>query len=158
MIYKACIKVLEVISMIAVMLILAFTLYEVSAREIFGKPTIWTNELTSYLLVWFGMLSILYAQDKDAHVSVDLVYSKIKAPVRRVLDFFNLFMTFIFAVFVCVYGYKYWWLGYSRGWRHFGMLDIPMSYTRIAMPIAGALLALIVAIKIYIEVTVKKTS
>ena len=149
MIYKACVKIMEVISMVAISLILIFTLYEVAAREIFGKPTIWTNELTSYLLVWFGMLSILYAQEKKAHVSVDLVYSKLSIRVRRTLDLVNLIMTLVFAVFICVYGYKYWWLGYSRGWRHFGMLDIPMSYTRIAMPVAGVLLVLIIAKALY---------
>jgi TRAP-type C4-dicarboxylate transport system permease small subunit len=149
MIYKACVKTMEAISMVAISLILIFTLYEVAAREIFGKPTIWTNELTSYMLVWFGMLSILYAQEKNAHVSVDLVYSKLSVRVRRALDLANMFMTLIFAVFICVYGYKYWWLGYSRGWRHFGMLDIPMSYTRIAMPVAGAFLVLIVSKSIY---------
>ena len=135
--------------MVAISLILIFTLYEVVAREIFGKPTVWTNELTSYMLVWFGMLSILYAQEKNAHVSVNLIYSKLSVRVQRALDLVNMFMTLIFAVFICVYGYKYWWLGYSRGWRHFGMLDIPMSYTRIAMPIAGALLILIVSKSIY---------
>ena len=149
MIYKAFIKIVEWVSMVAISLILLFTMYEVAARELFGKPTIWTNEVTSYMLVWFGMLSILYAQDKKSHVSVDLVYSRFKVPVQRALDLVNMFLTLIFAVFVCVYGYKYWWLGYSRGWRHFGMLDIPMSYTRIAMPIAGALLVLIVSRSLY---------
>jgi len=149
MIYRTCVKIMEVISMVAISLILIFTLYEVVAREIFGKPTVWTNELTSYMLVWFGMLSILYAQEKNAHVSVNLIYSKLSVRVQRALDLVNMFMTLIFAVFICVYGYKYWWLGYSRGWRHFGMLDIPMSYTRIAMPIAGALLILIVSKSIY---------
>ena len=156
MIYRACIKIVEWISMVAISLILIFTLYEVAAREIFGKPTIWTNEVTSYMLVWFGMLSILYAQANDSHVSVDLIYSRLKLRVQRALDLVNMFLTLFFAVFVCVFGYKYWWLGYSRGWRHFGMLDIPMSYTRIAMPIAGALLALIVSRSIYLRIF-KKT-
>ena len=142
--------------MVAILLILVFTLYEVVAREIFGKPTIWTNELTSYMLVWFGMLSILYAQEKNAHVSVNLIYSKLSVRTQQALDLVNMFMTLIFAVFICVYGYKYWWLGYSRGWRHFGILDIPMSYTRIAMPIAGALLFLIVSKSIYEKIFEKK--
>ncbi|HHE74595.1 MAG TPA: TRAP transporter small permease [Desulfobacteraceae bacterium] len=156
MIYRACVKIMEVISMVAILLILVFTLYEVVAREIFGKPTIWTNELTSYMLVWFGMLSILYAQEKNAHVSVNLIYSKLSVRTQQALDLVNMFMTLIFAVFICVYGYKYWWLGYSRGWRHFGILDIPMSYTRIAMPIAGALLFLIVSKSIYEKIFEKK--
>lgn len=135
--------------MIGIILIMIFTVYEVSTREILGQPTIWTNEITSYMLVWFGMLSILYAYAKKAHVSVDLVYRKLSARIQKILDLINEMLTFIFAIFVLIYGYKYWWLGYSRGWRHFGMLDIPMGYTRIALPITGFLLALFVLLSIY---------
>lgn len=143
------VKILEVISMIGIALILLFTAYEVSAREIAGTPTIWTNEITSYMLVWFGMLSILYAYDKRAHVCVDLIYRKLSTRVQKTLDIVNEFLTAVFGIFICVYGYKYWWLGYSRGWRHFGMLDIPMSYTRIAMPIAGFMLVILVSRALY---------
>jgi len=163
---KYIVKTIEVLSMLGIILIMIFTAYEVSIREIFGKPTIWTNEITSYMLVWFGMLSILYAYTKKAHVSVDLVYRKFNAGLQKILDLINEILTFIFAIFVLIYGFKYWWLfifaifvliygfkywwlGYSRGWRHFGMLDVPMSYTRIAMPIIGFLLALFVLLSIY---------
>jgi TRAP-type C4-dicarboxylate transport system permease small subunit len=156
MVYKVCIKILEVISMVAISLILLFTLYEVSAREILGKPSIWTNEITSYMLVWFGMLSILYTQEKKSHVSVDLIYSMLNYRVQRTLDIVIEFMILVFAIFICVYGFKYWWLGYSRGWHHFGMLDVPMSYTRIAMPVAGALLVLIILKSVYEKLFQKK--
>jgi len=142
-------KTIEVLSIIGIILIMIFTAYEVSIREIFGKPTIWTNEITSYMLVWFGMFSILYAYIKKAHVSVDLVYRKFNAGLQKILDLTNEILTFIFAIFVLIYGFKYLWLGYSRGWRHFGMLDVPMSYTRVAIPITGFLLALFVLLSIY---------
>lgn len=142
-------KTIEVLSIIGIILIMMFTAYEVSLRGIFGKPTIWTNEITSYMLVWFGMLSILYAYIKKAHVSVGLVYRKFNVGFQKILDLINEILTFIFAIFVLIYGVKYWWLGYSRGWRHFGMLDIPMSYTRVAMPITGFLLSLFVLLSIY---------
>ena len=143
MLRKICdyaVRVVELISILGVVLILLFTVYEVSAREIFSKPTIWTNELTGYLLVWFGMFSIVYAYDKKSHVSVDLVYRKFGSELKKKVDLFNHILIFTFAIFVSVYGYKYWWLAYSRDWRHFGMLDVPMAYTRIAMPIIGILL------------------
>ena len=139
-ILNASVRWVEAVSMIGIVLILAFTAYEVAAREIFGKPTIWTNELTSYLLVWFGMLSIIYAYDKKAHVSVDLIYRNFSPRLKAGVDLFNHFLTAVFAVFVLFYGYKYWWLAYSRDWRHFGMLDVPMAYTRIALPLAGLFL------------------
>ena len=147
--YRYIVKAIEVLSMIGIILIMVFTVYEVSIREIAGQPTIWTNEITSYMLVWFGMLSILYAYAQKAHVSVDLIYRKLNAGLQKKLLLINEILTFVFAVFVFIYGFKYWWLGYSRGWRHFGMLDVPMSYTRIAMPITGFLLALFVLLSIY---------
>lgn len=134
------VRIVEVITIVGILLILALTAYEVSARQIFGLPTIWTNEITSYLLVWFGMMSIIYAYDKKAHVSVDLIYRKFSPRVKQGVDLFNHLLTFVFALFVMVYGYKYWWLAYSRNWRHFGMLDVPMAYTRIALPMVGVFL------------------
>jgi TRAP-type C4-dicarboxylate transport system permease small subunit len=134
------IRGVEFISILGVLLILIFTVYEVSARELFGKPTIWTNEITGYLLVWFGMLSIVYAYDKKSHISVDLIYRKFNPILKLRIDLFNSILIFIFSIFISIYGYKYWWLAYSRDWRHFGMLDVPMAYTRIALPIIGILL------------------
>ena len=146
---KYIVKVIEVLSIIGVILIMIFTAYEVSTRQLYGKPTIWTNEITSYMLVWFGMLSILYAYTKKAHVSVDLIYRKFSTRLQGIMDLISEIFLFVFAIFILIYGTKYWWLGYTRGWRHFGMLDIPMSYTRIAMPITGLLLAFFVFISIY---------
>jgi TRAP-type C4-dicarboxylate transport system permease small subunit len=152
MIKKICnagVKIVEIISIFAISLMLIFTVYEVFAREILNRPTIWTNEITSYMLVWFGMLAIAYAFDQKAHVSVDLVYRKLNARLQKGLDLFSEILVLFFSLFICFYGYKYWWLGYSRGWRHMGMLDIPMSYTRIALPLTGILLFLLVLRSIY---------
>jgi TRAP-type C4-dicarboxylate transport system permease small subunit len=55
------IKTIEVVLLACLSLIVVFTGYEVFVREVFGKPTIWTNEITSYLLVWLGLLGVVYA-------------------------------------------------------------------------------------------------
>ena len=73
-IYNRMIKTVEVVLIVDIGLIVLFTGYEVFIRDIFGKPTIWTNEITSYLLVWLGLLGIVYAYDRGAHVSVDLIF------------------------------------------------------------------------------------
>lgn len=147
--YKFIIRVVEAISIAGITLITLFTAYEVGMRELFGKPTIWTNEITSYLLVWVGLLGVVYAYDKGTHVSVDLFYRRLNIRIQRFFDAVTSSLMLLFALCVCVYGYKYWWLGYSRGWRHFGMLDVPMSYTRIALPVVGLLLVFQLIISLY---------
>lgn len=140
------IKLVEILSIIGISLIVLFTAYEVISREIFNRPTIWTNEITSYLLVWLGMLGIVYAFDKGTHVSVDFIFKRLDLRFQRLSNVVTSVLIFAFSLLICIYGYKYWFLAYSRGWRHFGMLDIPMSYTRISFPIIGALLAFQTAI------------
>lgn len=152
LVYKGMIRTVEVILIVGITLIVLFTGYEVFIREIFGKPTIWTNEITSYLLVWVGLLGVIYAYDRGTHVSVDLVFRRLNARIQRILNVITAVFILLFGLCICVYGYKYWWLGYSRGWRHFGMLDVPMSYTRIAFPIVGLLLLFQVSITIYDQI------
>jgi len=146
------IKAVEVATIVGITLIVLFTGYEVFIREIFGKPTIWTNEITSYLLVWVGLLGVVYAYDRGAHVSVDLVFRRLNAQIQRFLNVITAVLILLFGLCICVYGYKYWWLGYCMGWKHFGILDVPMSYTRIALPIAGLLLLFQVSITIYDQI------
>jgi TRAP-type C4-dicarboxylate transport system permease small subunit len=156
--YEWSIRVVEAISIVGIALITFFTAYEVGMRELFAKPTIWTNEITSYLLVWVGLLGVVYAYDKGTHVSVDLFYRRLGVRARRFLDVITTSLMLLFALCVCVYGYKYWWLGYSRGWRHFGMLDVPMSYTRIALPIVGLLLVFQLTMTLYDRVGLLKST
>jgi len=139
----------EALSIAGITLITFFTAYEIGMRELFGEPTIWTNEITSYLLVWVGLLGVVYAYDKGTHVSVDLIYRRLSVRVQGFFDLITTILMLTFASCICIYGYRYWWLGYSKGWRHFGMLDVPMSYTRIALPIVGLLLVFQLVITLY---------
>jgi TRAP-type C4-dicarboxylate transport system permease small subunit len=148
-IYRWSIKIAEIISIVGVSLIVLFTAYEVIIRNVFNKPTIWTNEITSYLLVWLGMLGIVYAYDKGTHVSVDFVFRRLNTSTQRFLNALTVLLILTFSILICMYGYKYWWLAYSKGWRHFGMLDVPMSYTRISLPIVGILLVFQTSIATY---------
>jgi TRAP-type C4-dicarboxylate transport system permease small subunit len=149
LVYRCIIKTVEVVSTIGITLIVVFTGYEICIREIFGKPTNWTNEVTSYLLVWVGLLGVVYAYDKGTHVSVDLLFRRFNERIRRFLNIITAFLILLFGLCLGIYGYKYWWLSYCMGWKHFGLLDVPMSYTRIALPITGLLLVFQLAITIH---------
>jgi TRAP-type C4-dicarboxylate transport system permease small subunit len=140
-IYRWVIKLVMLIAIIGIGLSVLFTAYELIMRQLFVRPTIWTNEITSYLLVWFGLLGIAYAYDENAHVSVDLVYNRLGAKSKMLCTCLESLLSLGFMVLLCYYGYNYWWLAYSRGWNHTGSIDVPMSYTRLAIPLIGALLS-----------------
>ncbi len=147
--YRYIIRAVEFLTVVSIVVIVLFTALEVILRQFFNHPTIWTNEITTYLLVWFGLLGITYAYHNDTHISVDLVYRRLGRRTRRAADILTSILLFLFAGAVSIFGFQYWWMAYSRGWRHFGMLDVPMSWTRIAVPLTGLLLMLQVGLTLY---------
>lgn len=148
-IYRWIIRVVEVISIIGCGLMVLFTAYEITMREGLNRPTIWTNEVTTCVLVWVGLLAVVYAYDRGSHVSVDLIFRRFRWRTQCFLNIVTSVLTLMFAVIVGVFGYQYWWFAFSRGWRHTGTLDIPMTYTRIMLPIVGLLLTFQLIMTIY---------
>lgn len=139
-IYRSVIKLVMFIAIFGIVLSVLFTAYELVMRQVFGQPTIWTNEITSYLLVWFGLLGIVYAYDQNTHVRVDLVYNRLGAKGKSLCDLLESCFSLGFMTLLFFYGYKYWWIAQSRGWNHTGSIDVPMSYTRFAIPLVASLL------------------
>jgi len=148
-IYRLMIQITGWTAVAGMFLITLLTAYEVVMRKMMGRPTIWTNEITGYLLIWVGLLGVVYAYDKRAHVSVDMIYQHLPPSIQTFFDVVTTAMVLLFGMCVCYFGYKYAWMAYARGWRHFGMLDVPMIYTRSALAIVGAMLVFQVSIDLY---------
>lgn len=69
--------------------------YEVFARYLFNSPTIWAYDLSLFLFAYVAALGGAYAQQKQAHINVDIFYLKVSANTRRV---FNL-ITYALAIY-----------------------------------------------------------
>jgi TRAP-type C4-dicarboxylate transport system permease small subunit len=96
-------------------------------------------------------LGVIVAYDKGAHVSVDLIFQHFGPRVQRICNVITAALICLFGTAILIYGYSYWWLGYSTRWKHFGILDVPTSYTRIALPLCGLFLVFQVLLTLYDE-------
>ena len=148
-IYRRMVQITGWTAVVGMILITLLTAYEVGMRKLFTRPTIWTNEITGYILIWIGLLGVVYAYDKRAHVSVDMVYRRLTPTIQSFFDVVTTTFILLFSLCICYFGYKYAWMAYTRGWRHFGMLDVPMIYTRVALAIVGGMLVFQVSIDLY---------
>jgi len=70
----------------ACMLIIA---YEVVARYGLNAPTIWAHDLTIALCAVGFLMSGLYALRRRSHIRISLLYDRLSARVRRILDVIN---------------------------------------------------------------------
>ena len=71
---------------------------EVFFRYFLGRPIVWVVEVTEYILVQIAFLSSAWALRSEAHVSVDLVVSRLNPRVRAFVHL----MTSITGALVCV--------------------------------------------------------
>ncbi|TPE55259.1 TRAP transporter small permease [Maribrevibacterium harenarium] len=79
-----------------VMPALAFVVaFEVFSRYFLNKPTIWAYDLSLFMFGYIAALGGAYAQQRRAHINVDILYNKVPPRVRSV---FNI-LSFILAIF-----------------------------------------------------------
>ena len=116
-----------------------FYAFEVIARYIFNKPTIWVHE-SSFLL--FGMQYLLagaYAYLHGSHVAVDIIYNKFPKRGQYGLDIFTSVFSFVF--FLVLMGTSYGFMMDSIGMRERTMETWQIQYYPVkTMMVVGAIL------------------
>lgn len=133
-------KVLEVflITLMATMLI--SVIWQVFSRFIIQSPSTLTDEISSFALIWVGLLGAAYATGKNLHLAIDLLPEKLiaKSPV---------FYDRIIAV--CLFGFGFGVLiigGLRLCWLTFlfeqksAALQIPLGYIYTVVPLSGFLI------------------
>jgi TRAP-type mannitol/chloroaromatic compound transport system permease small subunit len=78
------------IAAVLVIVLVVLMLYDVVLRYVFNAPTIWGNDLNTWLMGASFVLSIAYAMSTDSHVRVDLLYDRRTRPRIRVFDLVGL--------------------------------------------------------------------
>lgn len=69
-------------------LIAAFTLYEVVCRYVFDSPTQWTQDFSIYLMIWCAFLGLMPTDIAGQHIRIDVWYKRLSARPRAVLELF----------------------------------------------------------------------
>lgn len=87
------------------LLLIFYTCYEVLTRRIFGAPTIWTLEMSTYFFAAICMLALGYTQKDKGHVNVDILFVHLSPKVQAVCNIitFLLFLG-IFSFILMLYG------------------------------------------------------
>ena len=82
------------------------TSYEVVVRHFFNRPTIWTYDISSYILVWFGFLSSAYGLKQGAHIHVDILVGKMPARTYIPIEIISHALCSLYALIMLIYSWK----------------------------------------------------
>ena len=83
--------------------------YEIIARYLFNAPTIWSIEVVTFLMVWFGFMTLGFTQRARRHVHVDLLVGSFSPKTATAWSLITLAATLIFTIALGYFSWESFW-------------------------------------------------
>ena len=128
-------------ALITLMIIIVLDVsWQVFTRFIIQRPSSFTEELATFLLIWIGLLGASYALRTKSHLGIDVFTYKLKGVKKCIVDIFVYSCVFIFALFVMVIGgLRLVQLTFTLN-QISAAMNINMGYVYLVIPISGMLM------------------
>jgi tripartite ATP-independent transporter DctM subunit len=130
----------RVASMLLVAAVLVAINYEVLSRSLFGSPTIWTTEYSTYFVVGIVFLGGAFALARDSHVRLTLFLDVLPAHRRRALDLVGAWCEIALIALVAWKAVDFVRAEANSGARDFGLMATPQWAPLSSVAIGYALL------------------
>jgi C4-dicarboxylate transporter, DctQ subunit len=128
--------------------------YDVLMRYFIGKPTIWVNEISGYILVVTTFMAAGYTLKEGGHIKVDFLENKTPPLVGYILFIFSHLIMLFFMIVITWQGYKMASMSFNLNWTASTLLGTPLYIPQLFIPLGGALFSLQAIVQM-IERTIK---
>ncbi|WP_226624355.1 TRAP transporter small permease subunit [Alloyangia pacifica] len=108
--------VLSRLSMIGIIAVVLVMFYEVVARYVFEKPTLWANELSLWIASFVFLLAGLYSMQQRSHIRIYIIYDMMPRWMQKLADVIS--VSLIWAFFFCLL-----WGGYNEAMQKLGRME-----------------------------------
>lgn len=133
-------KVLAWVVIVLMAVMVVNVLWQVASRYLVGAPSLFTDELANFLLIWVGLLGSAYAAGQKAHLAIDILPNKLEGAKKRNLEIVLGILTILFALTVMVVGgFRLVYLTLSLE-QLSATLRIPLGYIYMVIPVSGLLI------------------
>lgn len=139
--YERLIAILEAYSAGLILLMLGVVLVGVFYRYVVDQALSWYDEFAGYILVWLTMYGSVVGLARGKHISFETLVEKLPRRARRLVEAFDALCVLAFSLVLLGSG---WVL--IRGMAEETAVSLPhvkMAWIYSAMPISGALMALV---------------
>ncbi len=128
---------------VIVMCLIAMTLImgiQVFSRYVLGMSLSWSEELTRYLFIWSGFLSVSYCSKKCLSIKIEQFVAIFPRRGRAIFKVVNHTFEFIFFVYMIPYAFSYMMSAVESG-QVSPACGIPMYYIQAAPFVSFVLVA-----------------
>ena len=88
----------------AIAVIMLLTTADVIGRYFFSSPVLGAYEITEYLMLIMVFSFLAFSQSQKAHISVDIVFNRFPAALKRFLARFDHFLCLVMLILVSYMG------------------------------------------------------
>lgn len=130
------------LSAACVLVALALIGYSVVVRYFLGEPSLWIDEVVSFLVIAIVMFGAACALREGRHIGVDLVTEMMSPRLQRWAQIWSMSVVLVLSVFLIVNGWQTAMFSKSIGMVTQGYLELPLYHLQLLIPLGGFLLAL----------------
>jgi TRAP-type C4-dicarboxylate transport system permease small subunit len=138
----------ELLAEIGLIGLLLIVFHEVIVRYVFDSPTLFSVELSEYLLVLVVFMSIGWVLKEDRHVSVTFVVDLLPEKMRLGLKLLTSLLTMAFLGILVWKGGRTTLTAYTGNYHSSSLLDFPMWIPYSLIPLGALVLSLQYIVKI----------
>lgn len=122
--------------------VMTFTVtYAVVLRYVFNQPIGWSEEVSTYLMIWAAFLGAAYALKEDAHIGVDLLLSRLPERFKPLFLLFHCMIGVIFCSILFYKGLELVQFSINLNNRSIA-INFPLFIPQLAVPVGSAVLIL----------------
>ena len=141
-----------------VLLFITFSIsVDVLLRYVFGRPTIWITEVSTYLFLYVIYLGTAYTLQRDLHIKVTFLLDVIGKRTQRIIDLVTSILAIVFTVVLLWQTSLMTWSAIKGKWTSPTALNAPYTYIYIVMVIGSFLLLLTFVCTTILEFTDRET-
>jgi TRAP-type C4-dicarboxylate transport system permease small subunit len=131
----------------ALLAIGAIVAYEVAARYLFNAPTLWSQEISVYLLLACAFLGFAPTMHAGEHIRIDLLSRRFGPRVRSALELATCLAIAAFAAIAAWGGYETVRQSLRYGRRSLTLLAVPLWIPQLVVPLGMLLLLAVVLLR-----------
>lgn len=113
---------------------------DVFLRYVFGSPTIWITEVSTYLFLYVIYLATAYALQQGMHIKVTFLLTMLWPGAQRVVDLITSILAILFTVVLLWQASAMTWSAIKGNWTTPTMLNAPFAWIHGIMVIGSFLL------------------
>jgi TRAP-type C4-dicarboxylate transport system permease small subunit len=137
LIKRGLVRALEGVVILLMATLVLDVLWQVLSRYAFRRPSSWTDELATLLVIWLALLGASVALGRQAHLGVDVLVRQLSPAPRRLIEIVVHSVVGFFAVAVLILGGTHlvrlaWLTGQVSP-----ALGVNMGHVYLALPISG---------------------